>query len=80
MSESTLDYNKPICSTSTDGNNTYILLERTHEDSYGIKGYDWYNITANKWNSCVCWKTKEEAVSVYRNVRNCKISVEVEYE
>ena len=71
-----LDYNKPICSTSTEGFNTYILLPRTREDSYTTIGYDWFNITKGEWNSCVCWKTKEEAVKCYRNVRNCEIKVE----
>lgn len=71
----TIDYNKPICSTSVDGLNTYILLPRTREDSYTIIGYDWFNITTFQWNSCVCWKTKEEAVECYGRVRNCEIEL-----
>lgn len=72
-----LDYNKPICAASVDGLNIYVLLPRTHENSYRVKGYDWFNIGSGGWNSCVCWKTKEEAVGCYSNVRNCKIKAEV---
>lgn len=70
-----LDYSKPICSISIDGLDTYILLPRTYECSYTPIGYDWFSIIRNEWNSCVCWKTKEEAVECYSNVRNCELIV-----
>lgn len=74
-----LDYNKPICAEDGAEQRKYILLPRIEGKCYTVVSYDWFCTEINDWNSCACWKTKEEAVKFYREwgytVRNCEIKV-----
>jgi len=70
-----LDYSKPICGDSGDA--TYLLLPHWQEDSYFLRGYDWFNLKTGKWNSCVGYGSVEEALMAgsYINIRNCEMKL-----
>ncbi len=70
-----LDLTKPICATSRDGTQTYLLLPSNVDKRYAFRGYDWFNPVTGAYNSCMNYKTVEEAIKYYSNVRNCSISV-----
>ena len=61
--ENEIDYNKLIFSKHCNG--LYVLLPSTEERGYRIVGYNWFSLKNHSWNSCCCWKTKEEAVAAY---------------
>ena len=70
-----LDYSKPICGDSC--NTTYILLPNMHDNSYNLRGYDWFNPKTGEWNSCKNYESVKDALdySSYTNIRNCEMSV-----
>lgn len=70
-----IDYSKPIMSTSVDGASTFLLLPVCKEGSYKVVGYNWFNITLGQWNSCSTFKTAQEAINCYSNVKNCEIEL-----
>ena len=81
MIDKKLDYDKVIMAKGNDGS-IFILLpqqdiDRMHPDEmcYLIRGYDWFNIKEGCFNSCICWKTKQKAVSAYDSyhITNAKI-------
>lgn len=72
-----LDYSKPIMATNSDKSSIYLLLPSTEDCSYIHRGYDWFNINTGEWNSCVNYKTVQEALKAcgYCNISNCEMSV-----
>ena len=71
-----LDYSKPIVAKNSNGY-THLLLPYI-EDSYKILGYDWFNLDEGKFNSCVHWKTPQEAIDSYsenHTVTNAELTV-----
>ena len=62
-----LDYSKPIIAKSVSGKR-YLLLPTCYDNSFKFRGYDWLDIKVGKWNSCVNWKTAEEAVKSYEKM------------
>ena len=71
-----LDYSKPII--ATNDKYTYLLLPVYVADSFRLNGFDWFDIRSGKINSCVSWKTPQEAVEAYRNtheITNAKLTV-----
>lgn len=73
-----LDYNKPIMTTNKDESVIYLLLPTNKDNSYWLRGYDWFNIITGEWNSCKNWSTVKEALEhrrSYYNIRNCNIDL-----
>jgi len=65
-----LDYNKPIFAKPVDllnrgSKNLYALLPMIEPMKYKIIGYNWFDLSTGKWNSCHTWATKQEAVKAY---------------
>lgn len=74
--EKQLDLTKPICATTDFGDKTlYLLLPTNRDNSYEFRGYNWLNVDTGKWNSCKDFKTVDEAIKTYSNVRNCTIGL-----
>ena len=48
-------------------NDTFILLPQIREKSYTICGYNWFNITKGEYNSCVFYKTIQDAIDAYES-------------
>jgi len=70
-----INFDKPIACKDDKGH-FYLLLPQQKHDGYEVMGYNWLNLETLEWNSCVCWKTKEEAITSY-NYKDC-FNVEIE--
>lgn len=57
-----LDYSKPI--VYKNRLNVYLLLP-VPGLNYGVKGYDWFDLTSGEWSSCRLWSTPQEVVQAY---------------
>lgn len=55
-----LDFSLPIAHSREE--TLEILMPMIGEDSYNIIGYNWFDLTKGKWNSCACFKTVELAL------------------
>lgn len=75
-----LDYNKPIVAVGRKSGDRYLLLPCLDgaDNSYNVKGYNWFRLKDGEWNSCRYWKTPEAAVRAYRShdIFNVELNVE----
>lgn len=70
-----LDYSKPIVAIC--GNEKHILLPQLASRGYSVKGYNWFDISLGKYNSCTCWATAELAVKEYSGYSIYNVSFEL---
>jgi hypothetical protein len=60
-----LDYSKPIFATSRNNGAVMLLIPQHSPHDYSVIGYDWFDITDGKYNSCTCFDTAKMAVDCY---------------
>lgn len=73
-----LNLDEPIaCKDKNDSGIVYLLLPQQRHDGYKVEGYNWFNIKHFCWNSCVCWKTKEEAIKSYQTCDMFNVEIEL---
>ena len=64
--EKKIDYNKPIFARQTTGGIVFMLLPQI-QLGYTHSGFNWFNLADGSYNSCVFWKTPEQAVEAYQS-------------